>query len=79
MLLRLTNQEVFGSVDMEAPTTESTTDTPGGPGTMQKYAKWFSRGSAFVFIPFTSGFPAGAATENMLQKYGNDTALTDSL
>eukprot|EP00438_Fugacium_kawagutii_P033667 Skav204064 [mRNA] locus=scaffold3:453706:456303:- [translate_table: standard] len=55
----LTNQEVFGSVDMEAPTTESTTDTPGGPGTMQKYAKWFSRASALVFIPFTSGFPAG--------------------
>lgn len=69
--LRLTNQEVFGSVDMEAPTTESTTDTPGGPGTMQKYAKWFSRGSALIFIPFTSGFPAGAATEskrNMLKR-----------
>ena len=57
---RLTNQELFGSVDTEAAPTESSTDIPGGPSTMQKYSKYFSRGSALVFIPFTSGFPSGA-------------------
>lgn len=57
--IMITNQELFGSVDTEAPATESTTETPGGPSTMQRYSKYFSRGSALLFIPFTSGFPSG--------------------
>jgi len=58
--IMLTNQELFGSVDTEAAPTESSTDaSPGGPSTMQKYSKYFSRGSAVLFIPFTSGFPSG--------------------
>lgn len=57
--IMITNQELFGSVDTEAPTTESTSETPGGPSTMERYSKYFSRGSALVFIPFTAGFPSG--------------------
>ena len=61
---RLTNQELFGSVDTEAAPTESTESSTGGPSTMQKYSKYFSRGSALFFIPFTSGFPSGANQNN---------------
>jgi len=57
--IMLTNQELFGSVDTEAAPTESTESSTGGPSTMQKYSKYFSRGSALFFIPFTSGFPSG--------------------
>ena len=56
----LTNTELFGSVDTEAvPTAPGADDSPLGQNTMQKYQKYVMRGSALMFIPFTSGFPSG--------------------
>lgn len=63
--IMLTNTELFGSIDSEAaavsPVAE-TTPAPGAAGgqaTMQKYQKWFMRGSTVIFIPMTWNFPAG--------------------
>ena len=59
----LTNTELFGSVDTETMPTAGTASDDGGAAlgqnTMQKYQKYVLRGSALMFIPFTSGFPSG--------------------
>ena len=59
----MTNTELYGSVDTEAvPTATGPGQDSGsalGQNTMQKYQKYVMRGSALMFIPFTSGFPSG--------------------
>ena len=60
----MTNTELFGSVDTEAVPTATgaggdDSGSPLGQNTLQKYQKYVMRGSALMFIPFTSGFPAG--------------------
>ncbi|CAE7393291.1 OXA1 [Symbiodinium microadriaticum] len=61
--IMMTNTELYGSVDTEAvPTATGPGQDSGsalGQNTMQKYQKYVMRGSALMFIPFTSGFPSG--------------------
>lgn len=57
---RITNTELFGSVDTEATQMEEKGDGAAfGQNTMQKYQKHIMRGSAVLFIPMTMNFPAG--------------------